>query len=548
MKYLKNKLRKGFTLIELLAVIVILAVIALIATPRIMAAIEQARKEAFRNDVYGVVKAAERDYVKRLLDEEKVFVTYEFEDYVQTVNPSHVDDLNFTGSGPKNGVITVDEGGNIQFALHDDNWCGKLDENGEVILEDLSESSCEVGASSYTWINRYDLNSYTYLSNALKGDENNYAVFGTTFDGSGDAVFMNVSRSGELIWSKTLGGSNTESILDSAKTNDGHFYAVGQSDSNDGDLSGLNNGQQDAIIIKYDSDGEPVWIRNFGGSENDMFYSVKATPDGGAIVSGEASSSDGDMTGLNIGQSAAILVKYDSDGEIEWSTSFGGSFQDLFNSVTVTSAGNFVAVGYSTSSDGDLSDINVSFLKGIVVKFDSSGNVIWKNAFGDPDGSGVFNSVSESSDGGIIVSGRADLPNSDNRGSFSDAVTVKYNSLGEVEWYTVFGGSDSDVLFSVKQTSDGGYIASGYSYSNDQDMEGISNDDSLGLVIKYDSTGNIEWFRTFGGTDWEELRSISLSHSDGFIIVGESWSDDGDFEEFYGDGSLVIKIDSQGDF
>ena len=138
------KKEKGFTLIELLAVIVILAIIALIATPRIMAAIEQARKEAFRNDVYGIVKAVERDYVKRLLDEEKVEVTYEFEDYVQTVTPEHIDELAFTGKGPKNGTIIVDEEGNIDLALDNDNWCGKLSEDGEVTLEDINESSCEI--------------------------------------------------------------------------------------------------------------------------------------------------------------------------------------------------------------------------------------------------------------------------------------------------------------------------------------------------------------------------------------------------------------------
>ena len=146
MKYIRNKFKKGFTLIELLAVIVILAIIALIATPRIMAAIEQARKEAFRNDVYGIVKAVERDYVKRILDEEKVEVTYEFNDYVQTVTPEHIDELAFTGRGPKNGTIIVDEDGNIDLALDDDNWCCKLGEDGEVILKDINEGPCEIGS------------------------------------------------------------------------------------------------------------------------------------------------------------------------------------------------------------------------------------------------------------------------------------------------------------------------------------------------------------------------------------------------------------------
>ena len=148
MKYIRNKFKKGFTLIELLAVIVILAIIALVATPRIMAAIEQARKEAFRNDVYGIVKAVERDYVKRMLDEEKVEVTYEFNDYVQTVTPEHIKELEFTGRGPKNGTIIVDEEGNIELALDDDNWCCKLGEDGEVKLKDINEGPCEIDSDT----------------------------------------------------------------------------------------------------------------------------------------------------------------------------------------------------------------------------------------------------------------------------------------------------------------------------------------------------------------------------------------------------------------
>ena len=141
--------KKGFTLIELLAVIVILAIIALIATPRIMAAIEQARKEAFRNDVYGIVKAVERDYVKRILDEEKIEVIYEFEDYNQTVAPEHIDDLAFTGRGPKNGTIVVDEDGNVDLALDDDNWCAsKSFFSSEVLVGEYIEGECIISGGS----------------------------------------------------------------------------------------------------------------------------------------------------------------------------------------------------------------------------------------------------------------------------------------------------------------------------------------------------------------------------------------------------------------
>ena len=145
MGFIKRRIEKGFTLIELLAVIVILAIIALIATPRIMGAIEQARKEAFRNDVYGIVKAVEKGYMKRQLENEKIEVTYEFENYNQTVTPSNINDIDFSGIGPKYGVIVVDEFGGIELNLNDEVYCAsKSNFSNEILFGEYHEGECSI--------------------------------------------------------------------------------------------------------------------------------------------------------------------------------------------------------------------------------------------------------------------------------------------------------------------------------------------------------------------------------------------------------------------
>ena len=141
-KILKYKL-KGFTLIELLAVIVILAVISLIATPTVMRSIEQSRKESFKIDSYGIYKAVEQDYMNRQLDNERLDVVYQFSEYNQIVTPSNVSPLNFSGRTPKSGEINIDEYGNISFFLSNGIWCAILTNSlTDLIIIDYDEENC----------------------------------------------------------------------------------------------------------------------------------------------------------------------------------------------------------------------------------------------------------------------------------------------------------------------------------------------------------------------------------------------------------------------
>ena len=136
--------KKGFTLIELLAVIVILAIIALIATPRIMDAIEEARKGAFRSMAYNMVRALETDYMERMVnDNEHSLITYEFNDDVQTVDPEVVNNLNFRGQGPKNGYLNVNDSGETAMNINNDKYCAVKDFSySEIFFGELHDGEC----------------------------------------------------------------------------------------------------------------------------------------------------------------------------------------------------------------------------------------------------------------------------------------------------------------------------------------------------------------------------------------------------------------------
>jgi len=370
--------------------------------------------------------------------------------------------------------------------------------------------------------------------------------------GVSDAIIVKYDSSGNVTWKKTFGGSSVDYFLSVQQTSDGGYIAVGNSESANQDLSGLNKGEQDAIIVKYDSSGNVTWKKSFGGSSDNYFESVQQTSDGGYIAVGSSNSTDQDMQGLNKGSNDAIIVKYDSSGNVTWKKTFGGSSVDYFVSVQQTSDGGYIAVGNSESANQDLSGLNKGNYDAIIVKYDSSGNVTWKKTFGGSN-TETFSSVQQTSDGGYIAVGNSNSTDQDmqslNKGG-TDAIIVKYDSSGNVTWKKTFGGSSADYFISVQQTSDGGYIAVGYFESNDQDMQGLNKGDWDAIIVKYDSSGNVTWKKCFGGSSFNSFVSIQQTSDGGYIAVGSSNSTDQDLAGLNkgGNDAIIVKFDSLGNF
>ena len=131
--------KKGFTLIELLAVIVILAIVALIATPVILNMIEKARKSAFQDSAYGLIETARLQYADDILDG-----IYQPRTYV-----APFDDLAFSGSKPSGGMITVGNDGKIAIAIHNNKWCAmKTEDQSQVTMIDYNEEICKIEGSA----------------------------------------------------------------------------------------------------------------------------------------------------------------------------------------------------------------------------------------------------------------------------------------------------------------------------------------------------------------------------------------------------------------
>jgi hypothetical protein len=343
-------------------------------------------------------------------------------------------------------------------------------------------------------------------------------------------------------WSQTFGGSGHDQGNSVAQTADGGYIIAGQTYSYG---AGLN----DVYLVKTDASGSEEWYQTFGGTEQDYGNSVAQTDDGGYIIAGytfsfasycdvwliktdangnEVWSQTFGGSGANYGYSVAQtddggyivaattsaygagsydawLIKTDADGIQEWGSTFGTTDDDYGRCAIQTSDGGYVITGY-TFSYGDGS------ANAWLVKTDASGNEEWNEIYGGASGD-YSESVAQTSDGGYVIAG-----NSYSYGGTGEVYLVKTGASGGEQWYQTFGGEyASDAGHSVAVAPDGGYIIAGTTYSYGPGYGKI-------WLIKTDSGGNEEWNEYFGGSNYEDGMSVAVTSDGGYIVAGDTGS------------------------
>ncbi len=309
-------------------------------------------------------------------------------------------------------------------------------------------------------------------------------------------------------WNSTFGAQYGDGAWSLQGTGDGGYIITGYTSSR-GEGS-------DLWLVKINPEGKEQWNKTFGGSGEDVGYSVRQTPDGGYIVSGSTRS-------YGIGEERMWLLKTDSNGNKEWDRTFGGfvsSSGDAGWAVDETDDGGYIVAGYTRSSGAGAKDL-------WLVKTDSLGNLLWDRTFGGAKDD-VGMSVIQTRDGGYVVAGRTASfgPGDD------DIWLLKANSVGRDQWNRTFGGSGDDVSFQVIELEDG-YALTGRTESGSGSSGG-----KKAFLMKTDTQGKKQWEKTYG----QESAGISLqqTNDDGFIIAGSTDS------LIAGKDALLIKTDSSG--
>lgn len=289
------------------------------------------------------------------------------------------------------------------------------------------------------------------------------------------------------------------------------------------------------------------WQKCLGGSHYDRANSIQQTIDGGYIIAGYTDSSDGDVS-TNMGLFDIWIVKLDGLGIIQWEKTFGGSAYDWAGEVKQTNDGGYLIVGYTESNDGDVTG-NLGGMDGWILKLNYAGELEWQKTLGG-SGDEAFNSIELTPDGGFIIAGKENSTDGDVIGNqgYYDFWILKFSSLGSIEWQQTLGGSDEETALSIKTTSEGGYIVAGETKSNDGDVSG-NNGNVDQWVVKLNSYGEIEWQRTIGGSGLDVASDIAET-PDGFMVCGYAGSNNtGDVQGNHGFFDFwIVKLDKSGEF
>ena len=343
--------------------------------------------------------------------------------------------------------------------------------------------------------------------------------------GDYDAWAVKLDKTGAIEWQKSIGGSGFELIFSATNSGKNDFAVAGSTPSNDGDVTG-NHGLDDAWVAKISGAGQLLWQKSFGGTSGDVFEEIIQITGGGYLCVGSTFSNDGDVSG-NHGEEDGWVVMLDKSGNIEWQKTLGGSGTERFQGVTQTLAGDYIMVGSTNSTDGDVNE-NKGISDAWVLKIDKKGKLQWQKTFG---GTGVETllDVTQMLDGGFLMVGSTDSNDGDISGTHggTDAWVVRIDKNGAIKWQKPLGGSGYEELRQIAKTPLGDYLLAGPSNSNDGDVSG--NKGILdGWVIAINDNGEKLWQETFGGMDIDVLNTIAARWDGSYITGGWTSSTDGD--------------------
>ena len=258
------------------------------------------------------------------------------------------------------------------------------------------------------------------------------------------------------------------------------------------------------------------WSRTYGGTSNDGASSMVLTGDGGYAIAGWTYS-------FGAGEGDFWLVKTDANGMEQWNQTYGGTGRDGAQSLVQTSDGGYAITGFTGSFGAGYARWDC-----YLVKTDPNGNMEWNKTYGGGNEDYGY-SIIQTSDGGYAIAGQT---LSFGAGS-SDGWLIKTCPDGTMDWIKTYGGAGWDGMFSLVQTSDGGYAMAGFTGT-------VLVEDFW--VVKTDANGIVQWDLTFGGAGRDILRSLAQTGDEGYVAVGYTspFPPPGPFD------ACLVKIDANG--
>ncbi len=363
-----------------------------------------------------------------------------------------------------------------------------------------------------------------------------YFIVGSTFSDDGDISInkglsdgwlIKTDDSGNMLWEKTYGGSSGDGFRRIFPDNTGNYILAGASGSSNGDINyNPYPGSESFWIVKIDIEGNIIWDKIVGGSYGDKIWNASPTLDGGVVAIGQTISDDGHVS-VFYGGNDTWFVKLSADGEVEWDYTIGTGWFDIGQAIIQTSDGGYLAGSNSIILQGAVGNItcippSYGYVTGVLTKFDADMNVQWQHCYGGNNHDAI-SGILELDDGYVFV-GSSESTNMPGHHGDVDVWVVRIDFDGNIIWQKVYGGSRGEGGENIFATDDDGFIVVGNTNSNNGDVSGnhsYSEHYTDIWIFKINSVGELQWQKCFGGGGREEIYKGVVRKSDSnFVIAG----------------------------
>jgi hypothetical protein len=326
------------------------------------------------------------------------------------------------------------------------------------------------------WTRTYGGSDDDYGWAVQEAEDGGYIIIGSSL--------IKTDANGDTLWVKSIQGFSGQ------QTSDGGYIVAGCTRS---------NSHYTLQLTKVDTNGGIVWVKKFEGVELGIGRSVDQTMDGGYIITGNT-------------KGGICLIKTDYNGDSVWVSTYG---HGKSYSACQTIDGGYIITGGTCDVHGGS--------RVFLIKTDNYSQTLWVKTYGLGFKSLGY-SVLQTRDSGYVIVGSPQI-DEDNMND-ADICLIKTDSLGDTLWTKTYGGEKQDVGWSLRQTSDNGYIIAGYTQSFGSGGWDV-------YLIKTDTVGDTIWTKTYGEERDDLSRAIQATTDGGYIIVGKTRSfGAGDFDVY----------------
>jgi hypothetical protein len=354
----------------------------------------------------------------------------------------------------------------------------------------------------------------------MAGDVSSQDGLGRGLHGSmSDVVVTRYATQGVHFWQKVIGGTGEDQLSQLIQLSNGDIAFIGTSDSKDGDIL-TSYGKMDAWVVMMDRQGRVKWSKTYGGSGNDRGICLVEIPGEGLLIGGESGSLDGVMDNQPFGGLDAWIAKIGYDGKMVWNRRYGGKSNEHVAALLKTGPYSFAAAMITNSRDGDVRQ-KVGADDLWLVGLDEYGRMKWQKTYGGEENESIHSACIDKN-GDMVFAGSSFskpggiIPDQKGRG---DIWVIKCDSSGNMRYSRTFGGTRADGVNKIIATRDGGILVAGTTQSFNGDFL-LSLGYYDGYALKLNSYGDKQWVRNLGYTAQDGLYDVIEAPEGGYLAIG----------------------------